>query len=186
MADQEKDTDPDKDTDSDRDTGTDTAVATQRPEESAQNNGQQFNIQKIFLKDSSLESPNAPEIFTEKWEPNVNIELNSNGRNLGDSVHEVVLGVTVTAKIGDKTAYLVEVQQSGIFSLNGFSQQDIGLMLGSYCPNLLYPYAREVVSDLVLKSGFPQMILAPVNFDAIYQDHLKRQQQEAKDSGAIH
>lgn len=158
----------------------------QPPEESQTSGGQQFNIQKVFLKDASLESPNSPEIFTEKWEPNVNIELNSNGRNLGEGMHEVVLGVTVTAKLGEKTAYLVEVHQSGIFSLNGFSQQDIGLMLGSYCPNLLYPYAREVVSDLVLKSGFPQMILAPVNFDAIYQDHLKRQQKEAQETGAIH
>jgi len=148
--------------------------------------GQQFTIQKIFLKDTSFESPNSPDIFTDTWEPNINIELNSNGRNIGEKLHEVVLGITVTAKIGEKVAYLVEVQQSGIFALTNFSEQEMSMMLGSYCPNLLYPFAREVISDLVLKGGFPQMILAPVNFDAIYQDHVKRQQLEAKDAGAIH
>jgi len=148
--------------------------------------GQQFTIQKIFLKDTSFESPNSPDVFTDTWEPNINIDLNSNGRNIGENLHEVVLGITVTAKIGEKVAYLVEVQQSGIFALTNFSEQEMGMMLGSYCPNLLYPFAREVISDLVLKGGFPQMILAPVNFDAIYQDHVKRQQLEAKDAGAIH
>ena len=178
MADTDTEKDNEKDNEKEKDS--------QSPDNKSDAAGQQFTIQKIFLKDTSFESPNSPEVFNDKWEPNINIELNSNGRNIGEHIHEVVLGITVTAKMGEKVAYLVEVQQSGIFSLVGFSQQDIGLMLGSYCPNLLYPFAREVVSDLVLKGGFPQMVLAPVNFDAIYQDHVKRQQQEAKATGAIH
>lgn len=148
----------------------------------------QFVLQKIYVKDISFETPNSPEVFTEKWEPNVNIELNTNGKQISEGTHEVVLGITVTAKIGDKTAYLCEIHQAGVFTIQGFPQQEFGPMLGSYCPNLLFPYAREAISDLVIKGGFPQMLLAPVNFDAIYMDHLKRQQEENKseDSGSVH
>lgn len=147
---------------------------------------QQFVLQKIYVKDLSFESPDVPEIFRLKWEPNVNIELNSKGKQLDANTHEVVLGITVTVKLEEKVAYLVEVQQAGVFSLSGFSEQEMGAMLGSYCPNLLYPFAREVISDLVTKAGFPQMLLAPVNFDAIYQDHLKRQQQSTSNPDSIH
>ena len=147
---------------------------------------QQFALQKIYVKDLSFESPDVPNVFRLKWEPNVNIELNSKGTQLDPSTHEVVLGITVTVKIEDKIAYLVEVQQAGVFGLSGFSQQEMGAMLGSYCPNLLYPFAREVISDIVTKAGFPQLLLAPVNFDAIYQDHLKRQQEGASNPDSIH
>lgn len=139
---------------------------------------QQFAVQKIYVKDLSFESPDVPDVFRLKWEPNVNIELNSQGKQLEPNTHEVVLGITVTVKLEDKVAYLVEVQQAGIFNLSGFAENDLGAMLGSYCPNLLYPFAREVISDMVTKAGFPQMLLAPVNFDAIYQDHLRRQQEQ--------
>jgi len=142
-----------------------------------ENSQQQFVLQKIYVKDLSFESPDVPNVFRIKWEPNVNIELNSKGQQLDPNTHEVVLGITVTVKLEEKVAYLVEVQQAGVFSLTGFSEQEMGAMLGSYCPNLLYPFAREVISDVVTKAGFPQLLLAPVNFDAIYQDHLKRQQQ---------
>lgn len=135
----------------------------------------QFVLQKIYTKDLSFETPNAPGIFTENWEPNVNVELNTKGKKLSDDVHEVILGVTVTVKVGEKVAYLVEVQQAGIFTISGFADQELGGMIGSYCPNLLFPYAREVISDLVVKGGFPQMLLAPVNFDAVYMEHLERQ-----------
>lgn len=138
---------------------------------------QQFSIQKIYIKDLSFESPNSPECFRQQWEPNVNIELNSQGRQLDDKMHEIVLSITVTAKLNDKVAYLAEVQQAGIFNVSGFAQPELGAMLGSYCPNLLYPFAREVISDIVTKAGFPQMLLAPINFDAIYQDHLRRQRE---------
>lgn len=155
-------------------------------------NEKHFALQKLYVKDLSFETPNSPAIFTEKWEPNVNVELNTNGKHLSEDIHEVVLGITVTAKIGEKIAYLCEVHQAGVFALNGFSEQELGPMLGSYCPNILFPYVREVISDLVNKGGFPQMLLQPVNFDAIYMDHVKRQQaQQGADaeedaSGAVH
>lgn len=142
----------------------------------------QFTLQKIYVKDLSFETPNSPGIFTENWEPNVNVELNTNGKLLAPDVHEVVLGITITTKIGEKVAFLCEVHQAGVFTVKGFGEQELGPMLGSYCPNLLFPYAREVVSDLVSKGGFPQMLLAPVNFDAIYLDHLKKQEQGGEKS----
>jgi len=137
----------------------------------------QFSIQKIFTKDISFETPNSPKIFTEKWEPTVDFNLGTNVETLEDALFEVSLSVTVTVKCKESTAYLVEVTQSGIFSLAGFSEQEMGPMVGSFCPNILFPYAREVVSDLVAKGGFPQLLLAPVNFDALYAQHLQQAQQ---------
>ncbi len=137
----------------------------------------QFSIQKIFTKDISFESPNSPKIFTEKWEPTVDFNLGTNVESLEDALFEVTLSVTVTVKCKETTAYLVEVTQAGIFSLAGFSEQEMGPMVGSFCPNILFPYAREVVSDLVAKGGFPQLLLAPVNFDALYSQHLQQAQQ---------
>lgn len=134
----------------------------------------QFSIQKIFTKDISFESPGSPEIFTAKWEPTVDFNLGTNVETLEDNIYEVTLTVTVTVKCVDITAYLVEASQAGIFSLTGFSDQEMAPMLGSFCPNILFPYAREVVSDLVTKGGFPQLLLAPVNFDALYAQHLKQ------------
>ena len=144
--------------------------------------GQQFQLQKIYLKDTSFETPNSPGIFTEKWEPEVNIEMQSTTTVLMDDVYEVVLVLTVTAKVEDKTAFLVEVHQAGIFALAGFNENERGHMLGSYCPNVIYPYAREAVSDLVGKGGFPQLLLAPVNFDALYAQHLQQQAEQQSSS----
>lgn len=137
----------------------------------------QFSIQKIYTKDISFETPNAPKIFTEKWEPSVDFNLGTHVEPLDDDLYEVALTVTVTVKCDDTSAYLVEATQAGIFSLNGFSEQEMGPMLGSFCPNILFPYAREVVSDLVAKGRFPQLLLAPVNFDALYAQHLQQSQQ---------
>ena len=137
----------------------------------------QFSIQKIYTKDISFESPAAPNVFTEKWEPAVDFNLGTNATPLQDSMYEVALTVTVTVKTGDTTAYLVEATQAGIFSLAGFSDEEMGPMVGSFCPNILFPYVREVISDLVAKGGFPQLLLAPVNFDALYQQHIKQAQQ---------
>ena len=139
--------------------------------EASNSEEKQFSIQKIFAKDVSFESPGSPEIFTAKWEPSVDFNLGTNVETLEDTIYEITLTVTVTVKCADKTAYLVEVSQAGIFSLTGFSDQEMGPMLGSFCPNILFPYAREVVSDLVTKGGFPQLLLAPVNFDALYTQH---------------
>jgi len=137
----------------------------------------QFAIQKIYTKDLSFETPNTPKIFTEKWEPTVDFNLGSTVSPLENSLYEVALTVTITVKSEDKTAYLVEVNQAGIFTISGFSDQELGPMVGSFCPNILFPYAREAISDLVAKGGFPQLLLAPVNFDALYAQHIQAQQQ---------
>jgi len=136
-----------------------------------------FAIQKIYTKDISFETPNSPNIFTQKWEPSLDLNLITQVAPLENSMFEVGLTITVTVKIADNIAYLVEVIQAGIFSVGGFSDQEMGPMLGSFCPNILFPYAREVISDLVSKGGFPQLILAPVNFDALYMQHLQQSQQ---------
>jgi preprotein translocase subunit SecB len=145
----------------------------------------QFSIQKIYTKDISFETPNSPKIFTDKWEPTVDFNLGTNVDPIEDGLFEISLSVTVTVKCGEKTAYLVEVTQSGIFSLTGFPEQEMGPMVGSFCPNILFPYAREVVSDLVAKGGFPQLLLAPVNFDALYSQHLQQAQQQAPGSNTV-
>lgn len=134
----------------------------------------QFAIQKLFVKDLSFESPNSPLVFTEKWEPTVDINLNSNAKKAPQDLFEVSITVTVTVKNGDKTAYLVEASQVGIFGVKGFSDEEIGPLLGSFCPSVLFPYLREVVSEIVTKGGFPPMLLNPVNFDALYAQHVQQ------------
>ena len=137
--------------------------------------GGRFVIQKIYVKDVSFETPHSPQIFMEKWEPEVSLQINNNAAVLSEGVHEVTLAVTVTAKLADKVAYLIEVQQAGIFNATGFGAGDMGAILGSYCPNILFPFVREVISDVVTKGGFPQLVLAPVNFDALYAQHVQQQ-----------
>jgi preprotein translocase subunit SecB len=138
----------------------------------------QFAIQRIYLKDLSFETPNTPLIFQEQGESAVNVELNTATTRLSDTVFEVVLSLTVTNNLADKVAYLVEVQQAGIFTVSGFSDADLNGMLHSYCPNILFPYVREVISDVVNKGSFPQLLLAPINFDAVYAQHLQQQATE--------
>jgi preprotein translocase subunit SecB len=145
----------------------------------------QFSIQKIYTKDISFETPNSPKVFIGKWEPSVDFNLSTHVETLENSLYEVALTITITVKSGDTTAYLVEVNQAGIFALNGFNDQEMGPMVGSFCPNILFPYAREVVSDLVAKGGFPQLLLAPVNFDALYAQHLQHVQNQAPSSESV-
>jgi len=145
---------------------------------------QQFAIQRLYLKDLSFEAPNTPQVFVGEWKPESNIELNTSATPLGEENYEVVVSITVTTKVGEKTAYLVEVQQAGIFTLTGFSDADREAMLGSYCPNVLFPYVREVVSNLVAKGSFPQLVLQPINFDALYAQHLEKRQQEGAEPAA--
>lgn len=145
--------------------------------ETNHNNDKQFAIQKIYTKDISFETPNSPKTFTQKWEPALDLNLGTHVEPLENSMFEVALNITVTVKLGETTAYLVEITQAGIFTVAGFSDQEMGPMMGSFCPNILFPYAREVISDLVSKGGFPQLILAPVNFDALYMQHLQQEQQ---------
>lgn len=138
----------------------------------SQTNQPEFAIQRLYVKDLSLETPNCPQIFLEPWEPELHMDLGTDASLvLEEGIREVVLTVTVTVKIKTKVAFLVEVKQAGIFALKGFTEEQMGHMLGSFCPNILYPYAREVVSDAVMRAGFPQLYLAPVNFDALYEQH---------------
>lgn len=139
----------------------------------------QFAIQRVYTKDLSFETPNSPEIFTQQWAPEVNIDLNTSSTPINEGIYEVVLALTVIAKLADKTAYLAEVQQAGIFTLAGFDEAEMGQMVHSFCPNVLFPYAREVVSDLVNRGSFPQLVLAPINFDAVYAQHLEKQAEAA-------
>jgi preprotein translocase subunit SecB len=137
---------------------------------------QQFAIQRLYVKDLSLECPNSPEIFLENWEPDLDLNLDVEGtKELEQGVREVVLRVTVTVKVNSKTAFLVEVKQAGIFTIAGFDQEQLQHLVGSFCPNILYPYAREAVTDAVVKAGFPQLYLAPVNFDALYEQQMAGQ-----------
>ncbi|NNE37808.1 MAG: protein-export chaperone SecB [Gammaproteobacteria bacterium] len=129
----------------------------------------QFSIEKIYVKDLSFETPNSPQIFQKKWEPVVNLDLANSASSLSDDFYEVVLSITVTVSFEKETVYLVEVQQGGIFNILNVPKDILNRMLNTVCPNILFPFAREVISDLVTKGGFPQLILAPVNFDAIYQ-----------------
>lgn len=135
----------------------------------------QFELKHIYVKDISFESPRSPEIFQKEWEPKVSIDLSTQAQNLSEQAYEVSLMVTVTAKADDKEAYIAEAKQSGIFMVRNFSKDQLDHFLNVYCPNLLYPYIRETLSNLIIKGGFAPLYLAPVNFDALYQ-----QQKEEK------
>ena len=134
----------------------------------------EFIIQRIYIKDLSFEAPQTPSIFTEDWQPEVTLELNTHSEQLHDTIYETLLNLTVTAKKGDKVGFLVEIKQAGVFVLKGFSAEQKSQMLGSFCPNILYPYAREAISNLVTRGGFPPLYLAPVNFDSLYAQQLKK------------
>ncbi|HEC17275.1 MAG TPA: protein-export chaperone SecB [Sedimenticola sp.] len=152
-------------------------------QEQGDENKREFHLKRIYIKDLSFETPNSPQIFSVEWKPESTLNLNSEVHPLGDDLYEVVLTVTVTTKVGDKVAFLVEVQQAGIFLMRGFPRNEQGPMLGSYCPNILFPYLREVVSDLVNKGSFPQLLLSPVNFDALYAQHMAEQQARRQAGG---
>lgn len=147
-------------------------------------NQPQFALQRIYVKDLSFESPNAPTVFQQQWKPQVNLDLNTSHTKISDNQYEVVLSLTVTAKLDDKVAYLVEIQQGGVFLVQGIEGPQLGQMLGAYCPNILFPYAREAIDGIVNKGSFPALMLAPVNFDAIYAQALKRKQEEAQGEAA--
>jgi preprotein translocase subunit SecB len=134
-----------------------------------------FNIEKIYVKDLSLELPNAPQVFLQGEQPQLEVQLGNASNSIDGVLFEIEVSVTVTARIGDKTAFLVEVVQAGIFQIRGVPDADLPAVLGVVCPNVLFPYARETVSDIVSRSGFPPVILAPVNFEALYQQQLAQQ-----------
>lgn len=144
--------------------------------------GQQlFKIQRVYLKDVSYESPQAPTVFVSntQWKPNVSLHLNTESTKLDNDMYECLLTVTATVKLEEEVAYLIEVKQAGLFLIKGFDEQRLGPMLGSFCPNLLFPFAREEIASLVQKGGFPQLLLDPVNFDALYAQHVQKAKQNA-------
>ncbi len=152
------------------------------PNEPTTQEGQpEFAIQRIYVKDFSLEAPNSPQVFLEEWEPDLNMDLSTNANALGNGDYEVALRVTVTVKMKEKVAFLVEVEQAGIFTLVGFPEEELRPMLGAFCPNIIYPYAREAVTDAVIRAGFPQLYLAPVNFEALYE----QQEREGGEGGNV-
>ena len=148
-------------------------------EEHAQKNT--FDIRKIYIKDISVESPNAPGIFLkDPGAPEVNVDASINAKKLEQQdFYEVTLGMTITSTIGEETAFLVEVQQAGVFHIVGLPDGDLPLALEIACPNILLPFAREAVSDLVGKAGFPQLLLSPINFEGLYQQKLQHQATES-------
>lgn len=149
-----------------------------------QNQEMTFQIQRIYTKDISFEAPNAPQVFQKEWQPEVKLDLDTSSNTLAENVYEVILRVTVTATMDNETAFLCEVQQAGIFTVEGIEGTQLAHCLGAYCPNVLFPYARECITNLVSRGTFPQLNLAPVNFDALFMNYLQQQQADAANEGA--
>jgi len=143
----------------------------------AKTNPPAFHVQRIYIRDCSFEAPNTPEVFLDDWKPDVSIDLQTKVRTVEADLSEVVLVLTVSVKNAEKVAFCAEAHQAGIFTVANFPEDQKAHVLGSLCPSILYPYAREAISSLIMKGGFPQLLLAPVNFDALYFQHLEREQQ---------
>ena len=152
----------------------------------AQPAGAQFTVEKIYVKDVSFEAPKTPQAFGEQGQPQLQMNLNQRVTRIGDSAFEVVLGVNLTCKLGeDKTVYLVEVQQAGLFNLAGFDDASLDAMLGTHCPSILYPYARQIIGDLIQSGGFSPFLLQPINFDALYAEGLRQRAAQAEQQGGV-
>lgn len=145
-------------------------------------NQPQFALQRVYLKDVSFEAPNTPQVFTKEWRPEVKLDLNTGAQKLDDTHYEVSIKVTVTATNEDETAFLVEIVQAGLFVLANIPEDQVRPMLGALCPNILFPYLRENVDSLVIKGGFPALVLAHINFDALFQQRLAQEAEEANES----
>src|SRR5690554_4503122 len=151
----------------------------------AQDEAQQqaFQIQRVYTKDVSFEAPNVPDIFRKEWTPELSLDLNVKNSKIEDGVYEVVLQITATNKVGDDVAFLADVHQAGIFSIaESLQEGQRAQLLGAFCPNILFPYARECLSNLVSRATFPRLNVAPVNFDAVFAQHVQQQQQQAQQS----
>lgn len=145
--------------------------------------GPSFTVEKIYIKDVSFEAPGTPQVFNEAGQPQLQMNLNQRVQRLSEGAFEVVLGVTLTCTIEEKTAYLAEVQQAGVFGLAGFDEMTLDAMLGTHCPNVLYPYVRQTISDLIQAGGFPPFLLQPINFDALYADGVRQRAEQAQGGG---
>lgn len=146
-----------------------------------QNSETQFMIQRVYVKDLSFETPNTPAVFQQKWEPELNLEINTVHTKLEETVFEVVLTVTATVSNEKTTAFLVEVKQAGIFTIQGAPTNQLDHLLNSFCPSILFPYAREAITSQVIRGSFPQLVLAPINFDALYMQQLAEKQKADQD-----
>lgn len=156
-------------------------IKTDANEEASQAKGAQFQIQRIYCKDISFETPNSPAIFTKEWKPEMKVDMDTKSKKLEDNNYEVVLTITVQAKVEDQTAFLVEVQQAGIFFISEeLPEPQKAHMIGAFCPNTLFPYARETVAGLINKGTFPVFNLQPVNFDAIFAQYMQKRAQQAQ------
>lgn len=144
----------------------------------------QLSVQKIYVKDTSFEVPNAPDIFQEQGQPQVQMNLAQKVNNFAENMYEVVLTVTVTCKVGEKVAYLAEVQQAGIFGLQGFPPRDLQGVLGTYCPHTLYPFARNMISEMTMNGGFPPFILQPINFEQLFAEQMRRRAEQQKETAS--
>lgn len=145
--------------------------------QNGQDNTPQFSIEKVYLQDASLEIPDAPKVFLERELPQIEIQLTNGSEPLDDTLYQCSVTVTVTAKLANKTLFLIEAKQAGIFRLAHIPTDDMPILLNTTCPNILFPYVRETVSDLSTRAGFPPVVLNPVNFEALY--HQQQQQQQA-------
>lgn len=154
------------------------------PSNAPEANDAQFMIQRIYIKNLSFETTNTPAIFQQKWEPELNLDLNTQHTKLEEGVYEVSLTVTATVKNSNATAFLVEVQQAGIFTIQGPTADQLDHLLNSFCPSLLFPYAREIISSEVIRGSFPQLVLAPINFDTLYMQQLEEKQKLAQDTNS--
>ena len=150
-----------------------------------QNNQPTYNIEKIYVKDLSLEVPNAPGIFLERDAPSVDVQLHHASKSVDDGIYQTELTITVTAKIGEKTMFLAEANQAGIFQIRNVPNQDLDPILGIGNPNILYPYARETISDMITRAGFPPVLLNPVNFEALYQAQKSQEAEAAAQQPAV-
>jgi preprotein translocase subunit SecB len=145
--------------------------------------GPTFTVEKLYTKDLSFEAPNAPLVFNEQGQPDLQMKLNQKVTRLGDTAFEVSLGVTITCTLNGKTAYLAEVEQSGVFGLSGFDAQVLDAMLGIQCPNILYPYATAAISQLIQSGGFPPFPMQPINFEALYGEGLRQRMAQQEQQG---
>ncbi|WP_395340135.1 protein-export chaperone SecB [Ningiella sp. W23] len=152
--------------------------AIKNPEQKPQQQEIQFNLQRIYTKDISFETPNSPAIFQKEWKPEVKLDIDTRTNELEQNLYEVVLTLTVTATVAQETGFLCEVQQAGIFAIGDMPDGNKAHMLGSFCPNMLFPYARECISNLVNRGTFPTLNLQPVNFDAIFAAYVKKRQND--------
>jgi len=144
-------------------------------------NAQELVLQNVYIKDASFEAPTGPNIPVTEWNPQFGLNMNTSAAVVADNVHEIVLTITLEAKVGERVAYLVEVKQAGTFMIRNYPMDDARRIVGGFCPGVLFPYARQAVSDLILRGGFPPFLLPPVNFDALFQQSLEQagQQQPA-------